>query len=603
MAIRIPHIPNNIFRLPARSVAGGTLAFAGVAAALLMTAMPVETGWTHTDVDFSRLVAVLAVAGAAVGILRKTALRLNGIDWNVLALYGYAMLRFYTDAAYPADSIALHATLTIGLYFSFRLLLNGMAGAGKAIAALIFLIAGYEAICGSAQSLTGGSRHPLYLLTGTFLNPGPYSAYPAIGLALAALWIKNPQNILPKNVGKRARGLFCNAMQTAAVIFGAVIILTMSRTAFLAAGISLTIICGKAMRRRIWFVVAGIIAFCALLYFMKPGSADGRFVINRIGAHCVALHPLFGNGAGSFFATFADTTAALSRTGSAIPLQDVDVLEYAFNDWLRIAVEFGAAGLLLAIIPVATALHRLWKDCGALFLVMLTLLVFSLFSYPMEMLPYRIIFTATLALASSLRGKKKQRHTGHRHKTAAAILSAAAVAIPVPAITFVASDKIRRLADAQKEYSMMSGIDDTAFIKDYRPLLPHMEENPEFIFEFARLLAKDGRHNESNEMLRRGARISNDPMFAVVQGNNYLAMGCPDPAEMKYIEAHHTMPNRIYPLYKLMKLKEASGYREAALRYAVLVRDFRPKVTSPATRDIHREAEETIAKLNTATEQ
>lgn len=124
---------------------------------------------------------------------------------------------------------------------------------------------------------------------------------------------------------------------------------------------------------------------------------------------------------------------------------------------------------------------------------------------------------------------------------------------------------------------MISGIRDSAFIKDYYELLSQLEGNKRFLFNFGVILAKAGRHNDSNDMLRRGTLISNDPMFLVLQGNNYRDMGAFDEAEAMYLKAWHTMPNRIYPLYQLMKLYQKGNDTKMTTEYAEKVISFKEK--------------------------
>ena len=117
------------------------------------------------------------------------------------------------------------------------------------------------------------------------------------------------------------------------------------------------------------------------------------------------------------------------------------------------------------------------------------------------------------------------------------------------------ADMERRVA-ASEDYRLMAGVDASYMIDDYYELLPLMGDNERFLFDFGKALAGLGRHNDSNAMLRWGAQLSADPMFTVLMGNNYRAMGMPAEAERCYRSAFSIMPNRIYPLYRLMKLYE-----------------------------------------------
>ena len=117
-----------------------------------------------------------------------------------------------------------------------------------------------------------------------------------------------------------------------------------------------------------------------------------------------------------------------------------------------------------------------------------------------------------------------------------------------------------------------------------------MDEERRFLFSFATLLRETGRYNDSNAMLRQGALVSNDPMFEVIQGNNYQSMGETSLADSCYQRAFFMQPNRVYPLYRLMKLYENVGDSAQTLLYARKVVSFNPKVKSSATREMKQEA-------------
>ena len=263
-----------------------------------------------------------------------------------------------------------------------------------------------------------------------------------------------------------------------------------------------------------------------------------------------------------------------------------NVMEYAFNEWLLISVELGAAGLALMAAIVAIALRRMWKASLPLSLTLITIMVFSFFSYPVELLPYRIIAIISLAFAVNHPASDRQRR-GTPSSTSIAITAAATLSVCV----FMEGDRVKALAQAEDDFNMMKAMDDPAFIKDYHKLLPQLEDDREFLFCYARILAKADRHNDSNEMLRRGTLISNDPMFHILQGNNYRDIGATDLAEKAYIKAYYTMPNRIYPLFRLMNLHEQAGDSAKARAYAKMVIDFHEKITSPAVNEMKTEAQ------------
>lgn len=87
---------------------------------------------------------------------------------------------------------------------------------------------------------------------------------------------------------------------------------------------------------------------------------------------------------------------------------------------------------------------------------------------------------------------------------------------------------------------------------------------------------------------------SADPMFYVLMGNNYKDMKHYELAEQAYHKAFAVMPNRLYPLYQLMLLYSESGDKQKEKAMARRVIDMKPKIESPATRDMKKNAEELL---------
>lgn len=568
---------------------------------MCLCAEPIQQGWNEYDMFLCNSISLIAVMGMAACFMTKSNLRLGLTDALILILYGYFIIRYYTDETYPAESMAIHATLAFGLYFSLRLMMSGTRISGNIIALLILAYTIYEVGYGIVQLIDGTSRHYRYPVTGSFHNPGPYSACLVMGLAILCNQIckdgpltlsgvfKTCQRHVPtQSESEKLMSIESVCIQILVIIFASLIIITMSRTAILAAALCLFILFWGYMGRWKWFIMGLCIASCVGLYFLKSGSADGRMVINYVGTYAMADNPIFGNGVGSFFHRYAETTHELSLSGTKIDLTAVDVIEYAFNDWLHIAMELGVVGFLLTAAIVTYTLCLLWKRCLPLFLTLLVVLIFSFFSYPIELLPYRIITILIIAFTAS---QTKQFQTGSKKKFAKTTLITVAI---VACISFSQPNRIETLAQAENDYNMMRGIDDPALIKDYAMMLPLLEDNRNFLFDYGRILAKVGRYNDSNDVLRRGSMISNDPMFLVLQGNNYRDMEAFDKAEEMYLKAWRTMPNRIYPLYRLMLIYQQIGNDEKSKVYAKIIIDFKEKIHSPAVRDIKREALEII---------
>ena len=177
-------------------------------------------------------------------------------------------------------------------------------------------------------------------------------------------------------------------------------------------------------------------------------------------------------------------------------------------------------------------------------------------------------------------------------------ISAAVVGVISVVLALLPWDYSMAKKKAEDDYRMIVGISDKAFVNDYYELLPLLEDNRNFLFDFGKMLSLQGRYNDSNAMLRKGALICNDPMFYVLQGNNYKQMGLNDKAEAMYRKAYLIMPNRLYPLYKLMLLYKDNNDRKGMKAMATRILNFQEKVKSPATREMKKEAKQIIEEKN-----
>lgn len=550
-----------------------------IASTLWFAAQPVERAWCHTDVTLTYAIPVLTLIGVVlIWIKKNKRFTLSLLDVVLITWFLYVMGRAYFDASYPCATFCLRAMQMTMLYVALRLLFTSLTMREEYMVLALILFGLWEAWLGFGQFIHGYSRHYLYLLTGSFLNPGPYSAILAMGLVMALMSRKKCMK------GKLYYTLFTLSLFTFIILLPA----TWSRAALLATAICVGIIYWNEWKRWFWWVAGLGIAVGFVLYYIKAGSADGRSIIYLISILSITHHPILGSGIGSFFHQYAEEMARFSQGHPDFIFQSADVLDYAFNDLLRVGVEQGLVGMGFAIAVIVLVFCSLRNKGRVLRMGLLALLIFSLFSYPFELLPYQIIMVLILAYAGTSEptviqdGWKKQV----LHKYAFPVCC---LVVIVPASVFV-NNQIEQRAQAEADYRMIAGVHDAAFIDDYYELLPLLSENPRFLFDFGKILVQQKRFNDSNSMLRQGVLVSNDPMFYVIQGNNYREMGAYDEAETAYLKAYHVLPNRLYPLYQLMCLYEQTGEKQKMWQMVQQVIDFKVKVESPATKEMKDDA-------------
>lgn len=503
-------------------------------------------------------------------------LNLSKTDLVICLWYVYVLISAWTYTAYPCSHTIVGATYMLSLYLFVRIIFSISHVRDVYVVFGIILWTIFELGYGVMQLVEGSSNHYLYPMTGTFLNPGPYAAGLALGLVMLCQYRRETGNgiLIYKGVTTR------HIIEIVLLCFVIILPSTWSRAAMLSVAICLCMIYWENVRKWIWLVIcAGIVAF-TVMYFVKAGSANGRFAVNIIAMQCVTDSPIIGNGIGGFFHAYAEKTAQMSVSGLPFDAMAVDVLDYAFNDMMLIAVEQGLVGLMFAVVLLTFTFRALYKKSRCLMYGLLALVVFSLFSYPFELLPYQIIAVIIIAYSAN---------TDEGIKINVFVVVAVAVSLAILPLDYAKAKK-----KAEDDYRMMSGMTDKAFIDDYYELLPSLDDNRNFLFDFGKALSLQGRYNDSNAMLRMGTLVSNDPMFYVVQGNNYKEMMAYDKAEAMYWKAYNVMPNRLYPLYKLMLLYQDIGEKGKAAIMARRIIGFKEKVVSPATKDMKKEAKQLI---------
>ena len=543
---------------------------------LWFTVQPVEMNWSETDIRLTEVICGVAVVAIVMFIWRKQQMFLSFIDIVVALWFVYVMLRAYVNPAYPCANFCLRVMQMFTLYMCIRLLFSSVRVSEKMIVLGILLCGVYEVVYGVGQMIGGSSRHYLYALSGTFLNPGPYSAFLSMGLVMSCRFKKGFW--LP-------------------VVFLILLPATWSRAAFLSAAICLGIIYWNQWKRWRWWVFAGVIVVMTGLYFLKQGSADGRSIIYLISILNISHHPIWGSGIGSFSHQYAEEMASFSLRNPFFNYQSADVTSSAYNCLLQIGVEQGLLGICLAVTLVVLMLVRLNKTGKTLGIGLLSLLIFSMFSYPFDLLPYQIIFVLIAAYAGTGDEKNFASSTNSKKWSRSYFVPIALFGLVFLFSLFTHWQMTER-AKAESDYRMMAGVTNAAFLDDFYELLPLLRSNERFLFDFSKILEKDGRYNDSNAILRLGTLVSNDPMLYVIQGNNYSKMGFFEEAEQAYQKAFHMMPNRLYPLYQLMLLYEREGKTEEMYQMAWRVMRFNEKVVSPATKEMKWKAKKIEEKRN-----
>ena len=371
------------------------------------------------------------------------------------------------------------------------------------------------------------SGHLGFAMTGSFANPGPYGGLIAILLAILGTYIIKNHNA--QKWHDKALVILSSISCALCII---VLPASMSRAAWLALGVAALVWGFKELRLADWIrkhkafaAIASVIMIIVMIgvFFLKKDSAIGRLHIWHMELRAIAEEPLTGHGKGSVLGVYGDTQAEYfaDKERTEIITKVAGCPEYAFNEYLKIGVEYGIPSMLGAIVCLILVIALLMKFSSPFAYGLIAFCVFAFFSYPLE--------------AIHIKSKAEKEWESIRYLISMELYEDA--------------------------------------VEELVPLYNDLKDNYRYIYDCGYALHKCKRYHESNEILKGGAKISSDPMFYNIIGKNLEAMGLYEEAEQAYLHAHYMVPQRLYPLTLLMRMHVRLGNNNKAMRYGKLILD------------------------------
>ena len=577
------------------------IVFCGVVVWMLMH--PTTTSFGIADIRliygaiFSAVIALLGIARSSVRIELR----------DILALVLVLCLCIKSDG--NIELISKITSLTV-LYIVARVLSSITPAIFKTVVVMSIGLCGiYQAIYGIGQLLGMlHSYHSQFSLTGTFFNPGPYGGFLAVALCTCLSYLAE-RKFLNFNTVEDATKTITYIISAICVALCCIVLpATLSRAAMVAVGGSIALLCVynqyihsaltrivrdcKSRKSVIGAAVLILITFAILLFWIKRESAIGRLHIWDISFRTMISNPL-GVGLGRFSSAFGQMQANFfaNNDTSSLRAYVAGAPEYGFNDIMQIGVEMGLGGVILLLGLLIVSLKEI-KKCNPLNIGLVSLLIFSFFSYPLNLIPFQIITAIFLGYTEPL--------DTNAYSRSRLIISGATMFLCGLLLFLLKSNisthKTYRDWEYARRWFSMEFYE--YVLEDYPHYYPTLKNNHQYLYEWGYALHKQGCYERSNTILRQGTLLSADPMFYNVMGNNYKELGEYDTAESCYFRAYYTLPNRIYPLYLLTKLYADKGDAERALEKGREFLNHPPKVISPATRELQNEIKQLCDSIN-----
>lgn len=445
------------------------------------------------------------------------------------------------------------------------------------------------------------SNHSLFSLTGSFFNPGPYSGYLAMVLPICLYEFLSVKN--------KKTGSYLNQLKYYVSLAGVLLLLCilpagMSRSAWIAAAISCCIVCGhyyswgelfvnawNKHRLKILFIsifiILAVFISSVFLFSIKKDSANGRLFMWKISTISVMQKPLTGYGHKSFASAYGNAQETYFASANFSESEELVAgsPEYAFNEYLQIAMEWGIPVLIVFLLIIFFSLYIGFKKqrigiCGAI----ISLLIFAVSSYPFQ-LPVFVI-TFIFLLTACVLGKSSYG------------LGAFALFIGCIGLYLHKNNVYDECCKWSKSRMLYQVGSYELAIKKYAELYPALKIHPAFLFEYGHAHHKLGNYEQSTEIMVEAARYSCDPMIFNIIGKNHQSLSDYNQAEHWFKRSINRLPGRIYPYYLLAKLyAEPEFYQIDKLEeMAEVVLTKEPKVQSTAIRQMREEIKTILYK-------
>lgn len=498
-------------------------------------------------------------------------------------------------------SIFRHSSIWI-IYIIFRFIQYRYVNIDCIMIIVVSLICLYESLLGIFQIFSyTRTEYLVHPCMGTFNNPGPYAGFLVTCMSIMiAYLLQHAQNF--------AKIIIVIGLVPSLVVLP----VTLSRAAFIALVFSMLLLFMsipqyniKIKKKYLIFIFA-LVILGVIAYFFKQNSANGRLLIFIISLRLLRKFGLFGCGYGNFASVYGQEQADYfleyieqSPNGldyTLIPSWErevADMPQYAFNEFIHRGVEIGVLYmlvllmLLLMVIIQAYRARKIW--CYGL----VSIFMFSLFSYPLEYWENILLFPIILALCNVNPNKQYS------------CINIAYLCMFI-VYTYILLSKIYPFFKEQKNISSyMERVYYWYNINKYDLVIEDCENigirndmDDFYYYVYGISLQKAEQYEKSNKILIVGAQKSNNPAFWNAIGSNYLALKEYDMAESYYRHAFCMIPNRLIPLYNLTKLYYYKGDMTNFNEMINLTLSFSPKIESDITKNLRLELELLTKEVN-----
>jgi O-antigen ligase len=464
------------------------------------------------------------------------------------------------------------------------------------------LVAGIiQAVVGSLQLYHIIPSMNSIAISGTFNNPAPYAIFLSCVASLAIYQI-----LLKPEEEKKFYVSFLSYI--AIILIVLVLPATLNRTSWLMLISSFMLLFLFKKRKNLivfWnnfrflfvSILFGIpILVGSALYMLKPDSANGRLLIWKVAIYKLLEHPIFGYGFKSFSINYNNWQGDWFRLRESSNLAYEQFLagnvKFAYNEFLEIWVELGIIGFILfcAIIFMAIINVIKTKKNIQVGVLLITICIACLVSYPLHSMPIKILFIvaiATISKTSKIIFQYNMKLIGSK------IISGSLCGLGLCLVLYTVNIYSGFENWKKSDVLFKKGKIKTA-IKSYSNNYQKMRFNGLFLQYYGNALIADNNYLHAISILNEAKKKQTDVYLYTMLGDSYKAINDFGKAEMYYTKASYLIPHKLYPNYLLAMLYKDNNMKKNAIERANKVLRMPVKVNSKAVTEMKYEMKQII---------
>ncbi|PXX30682.1 O-antigen ligase [Arenibacter sp. ARW7G5Y1] len=557
------------------------------------------------------LLATLLIVCLFLGKLKVSdeSFSIGRIDISILLLVVYITFNRYFFQPTYGFSIRFYELLgLLALYFVIKSLTpkhHSWLLIAAIIGANIQIIIGWLQLYGLIES-----NSSVLKVTGGFFNSGPYSGYLVAVFPIGLQFLKNGNFLIED--GKKYINIRKAIVHFAVVlnIIGCVTIIPAlrSRAAFIVIFFTVGYIYRKNIqsffekntKKRVVKVLLVLGAICCMItsiifiYNFKKGSTEGRLLILKTTVEMLKDRPVMGFGYDRFHSNYMLYQSEYFEKHNNIKMAlRAGNTAYAFNEPLQFSVENGILGLSILLLVLYFLIIRrgTLKENEPLYEMamagILSIIIFSLFSYPSKILPIKLVLILYVAILSANQASSFCNRFKPQNKSKSRSFYILLISLSISCLLFY---KTLKLAKAyyvwNNSHENYLDKDFNLAVKGYRLIYPFFDTDGKFLTDYGLALYSAKDTYAAINILSNAKNYSNNSVIENVLGNCYKEIEDYKNAEICYQRSINMVPGSFRSHYLLLKMYSDNNQMENAVNVANRILNLKVTVPSETTFEI-----------------